>query len=243
MMENEKMRTIDETGKHYNEIIFEDDYIPKNVYIHQIGLRNRLIDRLLAGKKFKHVVDIGSGTGFHLHTLGKYADNLIATDISMSALKESKKHNNCQFVVCDVNKLPFKPGTIDLIWIAGVLHHVPKDLDNVISNNLAPALKKDGIILIDEPNKFNFFNYLNMKLSKADPTGDERPLSARKIRELLQKNRISIITTEHYELFEPLGVFLKNDISIKICGAIDRFIYHTPFSIFCIRWFIYARKS
>lgn len=236
------MQTIDETGKHYNEIIFEDDYIPKNVYIHQISLRNQLIDRLLAGKKFKHVVDLGSGTGFHLKTLGKYTDNLIATDISISALKESKKHNNCQFIACDVNRLPFKPGTIDLIWIAGVLHHVPKDLENVISNNLALALKKDGMVLIDEPNKYNFFNYLNMKLSKADPTGDERPLSSGKIKELLRKNQMSIIASERYELFEPLGVLLKNDTVIKICSIIDRFISHTPFNILFIRWFIYARK-
>jgi SAM-dependent methyltransferase len=242
-MENEKMRTIDETGKHYNEIIFEDDYIPKNVYIHQIGLRNRLIDRLLAGKKFKHVVDIGSGTGFHLHTLGKYADNLIATDISMSALKESKKHNNCQFVVCDVNKLPFKPGTIDLIWIAGVLHHVPKDLDNVISNNLAPALKKDGIILIDEPNKLNFLNYLNMKLSKADPTGDERPLSLKHIITIFEKNNFITIEAEPYELFGPISGLINLAIVAKICHMLDKFISHTFLKIICIRWYIYAIKN
>lgn len=241
-MENEKMRTIDETGKHYNEIIFEDDYIPKNVYIHQIGLRNKIIDRFLAGKKLKYVIDLGSGTGFHLQTLGKYSENLIATDISMSALKESKKHNNCQFVVCDVNKLPFKPSTIDLIWIAGVLHHVPKDLDNVINNNIAPVLKKEGLILIDEPNS-NFLSYVNMKLSKADPTGDERPLQLKKIEELLRKKDFTIIDSDIYELFSPIGVLLNSAIVINICTSIDVLLNRSFLKILLLRWFIYAKKN
>lgn len=237
------MRVIDETGKRYNEIIFEDDYIPKNVYIHQIELRNKIIDRFLMGKKFKYTVDLGSGTGFHLQTLGKYTENLIATDISMGALRESKKHNNCQFIACDVNNLPFKPETVDFIWVAGVLHHVPEHLNNVISNNIAPALKKDGLILIDEPNKFNLFNYVNMKLSKADPTGEERPLSLKKIEELLGKKNFTIIDSDIYELFSPIGVLLNSTIAVNICSSVDEFFNHCFLKILLLRWFIYAKKN
>lgn len=242
-MKTEKARIIEETGQKYNEIIFEDDYIPKEVYLHQIRLRNAVIDRLLAGKKFKYAIDMGSGTGFHLRTLSKYSENLIATDFSMGALKDSKKRFDCQFVVCDINRLPFKPGTIDFIWVAGVLHHVPKDLDNVIGYNLSPILRKDGLMLIDEPNKLNLLNYANMKLSKADPTGDERPLSQRTIGRLLDKYGLTVVDSDHYELFQPIGVYLNNKTLTKLFGGIDRIINRTFFKAISIRWYIFAKKD
>jgi ubiquinone/menaquinone biosynthesis C-methylase UbiE len=139
-----KKKLVEETGQRYNEIIFEQDYIPKEVYIHQINLRNNIINQSLSTKKFEYAVDLGCGTGFHLKTLSKYATTLIACDRSFGALKESKKRVKCEYIVCDINKLPFKPNTIDFIWIAGVLHHVPDDLEQVIGNNISPVLKKKG---------------------------------------------------------------------------------------------------
>lgn len=242
-MSDKKTQIIEETGKRYNKIIFEDDYIPERVYSYQINLRNELINKLLTNRKYKYVVDLGSGTGFHLKTLGKYAERLIATDMSFGALKESKKSNsNCEYIVCDINKLPFKPGTIDLIWIAGVLHHVPKDLDNVIGNNIAITLMKNGVLLIDEPN-MHVLNYLNMKLSKADPTGKERPLPLKKIEELLRKKDFTIIESDIYELFSPIGVFFNNTFLVKICNSLDKLLNHSFLKFLLLRWFIYAKKN
>lgn len=241
-MKTEKARAVEATGQKYNEIIFEDDYIPKDVYLHQIRLRNDRIDQLLADKKFKYVIDMGSGTGFHLQALSKYAETLVATDFSMGALKESKKCFNCQFIVCDINMLPFKPNTIDLIWIAGVLHHVPGDLDNVISHNLSTVLKNGGLMLIDEPNKLNPLNYVNMWLSKADPTGDERPLSLSKVEHMLEKNALDIVRSDYYELLQPAAVLLKNKRILGLFQRIDNIIGRTFIKRACIRWFIYAKK-
>lgn len=245
MKENNKtkIKVVEETGQNYNEIIYEEDYIPKDVYMHQINLRNNIIDQSLSGKKFDYAVDLGCGTGFHLETLNKYTTNLIGCDMSFGALKESKKNLKCEYIVCDVNALPFKPGTVDLIWIAGVLHHVPDDLENVIGNNISSVLKKNGLLLIDEPNKFNLFNYLNMKLSKADPTGDERPLSLYFIKRLLANNNFKVSNSNPYELFSPFGVLLKNEFILKFASFFDRILSKTPVKLIFLRWYILAEKK
>jgi SAM-dependent methyltransferase len=234
---------IERTGENYNEIIFEDDYIPKDVYIHQIQLRNEIIDKCLSGKKFKYVLDLGCGTGFHLKTLNQYAETLIGVDMSFGALKQSKKSLKCEYVVCDVNRLPFKPNTIDCIWIAGVLHHVPNDLENVIGNNITDILKEGGVILIDEPNKLNPFNFANMKLSKADPTGNERPLSLSRVKELLIQYDFEILSATFYEHFSPLGVLTKNRALIDLVNHFDDLLNKTFLRIFSLRWIIYAKKN
>ena len=51
MKGNNKTKVVEETGQKYNEIIFEEDYIPKDIYIHQIKLRNDIINQSLQNKK------------------------------------------------------------------------------------------------------------------------------------------------------------------------------------------------
>ncbi len=233
------IKTIEETGKRYNEIIFGEDYIPESVYIHQIHLRNDIINKCLSNRRFKYTIDLGCGTGFHLRTLNKYSENLIGIDMSFGALKESKKNIECDYIVCDVNKLPFKDNTIDFIWIAGVLHHVPNELNAVIYN-ISRILNNEGIVLIDEPNKLNLFNYLNMKLSKADPTGKERPLSSTKIERLLRTNNFTILESNLYEFFSPIGIIFKNNIMLRLCNLLDKYMLRIFLKHILLRWYIFA---
>jgi SAM-dependent methyltransferase len=236
---------IETTGEKYNDIIFHDDYIPKSVYFYQIQLRNEFITKSIEYKKFNYILDMGCGTGFHLNTLSHYANNLIGIDMSFGALKECKKSDNSyfvDFVVCDIKYLPFKKKSIDCIWIAGVLHHMPNDLETIFCNNVTPILKNNGFLLIDEPNKLNFFNFINMKLSKADPTGEERPLSLSYVENLLKCNNFEILKSEYYEFFSPLGILLNSTFMLKLFCFIDRIMQRSFTKIILLRWNISAKK-
>jgi len=233
---------VEETGAKYNKIIYEEDYIPQNVYKYQIQLRDDIIKRFIQDKFFKYALDIGCGTGFHLASIGNHSNNMIGIDMSLGALKEAKNTIECNYILCDINKLPFKNNAIDLIWIAGVLHHVPDDLDNVMPD-LSRILKIDGLILIDEPNSFNLFNHINMKLSKADPTGQEHPLPLNRITNHLELNGLSIIDSNHYELLSPLGILLNNKKLLYVFEKIDEYLAKTPLSKILLRWYIFASKS
>jgi len=233
------LKIIEETGKRYNDIIFGDDYISKDVYKFQINLRNEIINKCISNKRFKNTLDLGCGTGFHLETLSKFSEKLIAVDMSFGALKESKKNIECDYIVCDINKLPFKDNTIDFIWIAGVLHHVPNDLKSLISN-IRSILQNGSVILIDEPNKLNLFNYINMKLSKADPTGKERPLSLNRVERFLQSNNFTILKSDLYELFSPIGIICSNNFILNFCMLLDKYLHRTFLKKISLRWYILA---
>jgi SAM-dependent methyltransferase len=238
------IKIIEETGKRYNEIIFDKDYIPNNVYMYQINLRDNIIHKCVENRKFKYAIDLGCGTGFHLKTLSRYSENLIGTDMSLGALKECKKNVNidCNYIVSDIKRLPFKNNIINFIWISGVLHHVPNDLPAVIFS-ISQILKNDGLLLIDEPNKLNFFNNINMKLSKADPTGKERPISLNNIERLLETNNFIVLESDFYEFFSPIGIVLKNDIILNLLVLLDEYIHKTFFKFIQLRWYVLAHLS
>jgi len=131
---------------------------------------------------------------------------------------------------------------IDFIWIAGVLHHLPNEVNTIISN-ISYIIKKDGFVLIDEPNKLNLFNYLNMRLSKADPTGRERPLSLNKIKRLLLANNFTILKSDTYEFISPIGLIFNKNIVINLCNTLDSYINKTFLKAFSLRWYIFAMSG
>ena len=244
MATDEKTRQIiEDTGKNYNEIIFEDDVIPGTVYGYQIALRDEIIKNFLEDQKYRYILDLGCGTGFHQEALSHHADCLIGADMSFGALVGCKRKFSGEYVVCDVNCLPFKENSLDFIWIAGVLHHVPDNLVNVISNNLARILKHDGFLVIDEPNQGNPLNYLVLKMSKADPTGEERPLSSAAVRKILAESNLNIVRAEWYGFFAPFGLLLRNRFFLRICESMDSYLKRSVLKPVLLRWTIYAKKE
>jgi SAM-dependent methyltransferase len=211
--------------------------------MYQINLRDNIINRSVENRKFKYAIDLGCGTGFHLKTLSRYSETLIGTDMSLGALKECKKNIDvdCDYVVCDIKLLPFKNNTIDFVWISGVLHHIPCYI-NIAIYNISLILRHNGFVLIDEPNKLNFFNYINMKLSKADPTGKERPLSLNNIKRLLATNNFLVLDSNLYEFFSPIGIIMKNNIIMKLFILLDKYMNRTFLKNIQLRWYILASR-
>ena len=112
-------------------------------------------------KKVKNggfIIDAGCGTGTLLNkvkqnVLDIYNYNLIGIDISAQSLKIAKKDNAAaDFIVCDMDALPLRDKSCDLIIIRNVLHHLTTlaPLDNLIR-----LLDSDGFLLIDDKIKGN----------------------------------------------------------------------------------------
>jgi len=241
--QDEARKIIEDTGKNYNTIIFEEDFIPKDVYLYQIRIRDTFIRKLFSGSKFRYILDLGCGTGFHQATLGMYADILIGADMSFGALAECRKHFSGEYVVCDINHLPFKKNSLDCIWVAGVLHHIPADFKTAITDNIAVVLKSGGVVLIDEPNKWNPVNHVILKLSKADPTGTEKPLSLAQVKIVLENANMKIILMDWYELFAPFGQLLSNGNISRLSESVDCFLHRSFLKKIYFRWIIYAIKE
>ena len=141
-------------------------------------------------KKCK-ILDIGTGTGFVPSIIDRYFEDsvIIATDISQNMLlnaklKLSNLRNYFESVVCDVEILPFRDNSIDIITINSTLHHIPNYLGML--KETARILSREGILVImHEPNKlfyrsllpkinYVFQLYLNLKFKLKRRQGTEK---------------------------------------------------------------------
>ena len=98
----------------------------------------------------KLVLEAGCGAGRFTEVMLGAGGRVIATDLSSAV---DANFENCSYLgeyfVCqaDIWKLPFKPGSFDVVVCVGVIQHTPDP--EITINKLCMFLKPNGILLID----------------------------------------------------------------------------------------------
>ncbi len=112
------------------------------------------IKRLLDGKRFKTAVDVGGGYGRLCLLLEKYADKVTLAEPSQQQLDIAaeflKAHPNIDRKLLQAEDLKFKDGTIDLLTMIRVMHHLPDPMPEF--NEFARVLSDDGYAIIEVAN-------------------------------------------------------------------------------------------
>ena len=79
--------------------------------------------------KDARVLDAGCGTGRHtFHMARSGAREVFAMDLSQAievAARNNRENPNTHFIQADIYHPPFPPGSFDLVYSLGVLHHLP----------------------------------------------------------------------------------------------------------------------
>ncbi len=233
---------IEKAGKNYNSYMYEDrDIIPSNVYRYQIQLRKNMLEQELKNKTFDVVLDLGCGIGINSVILDSFTNKLlILSDLSKEAITTAKSHqykNKIMVKVCDAKEFNINlHSKINLVHICGVLHHLPSDLDECISN-LTKYTAKKTIVIVDEPNALNPFWWIVMKLSDADPVGNERPLLLSNILTKFKHYGYLPNKISYYAYFTPLLSTLTNNKRVLAqCEKIDLAMSKTFIKMFGWRW-------
>ncbi|MCX6709039.1 MAG: class I SAM-dependent methyltransferase [Candidatus Woesearchaeota archaeon] len=163
------------------------------VKAHVIDKINFIKENIELSKTTK-VLEVGAGNGYFSHYLEDSCD-LLATDVNKETLTLNPTKNK---KVCDVNKLPFKNNSFDVVTSFDILHHV---------NNPERAVKeitrvsKKYVVLV-EPNGDNIIQRA-IFLPVPREWGINR-FTTKYFKNIIKKNRLKILEFEHIgRLFTP----------------------------------------
>ncbi len=120
------------------------------------------IHRMLKGKHFAHAVDIGGGYGRLSTVLSYHADRVTLAEPSQQQLDIAEEYlkdfPQIDRKLMQADNLEFPDGSVDLIAMVRVMHHLPDPTTEFAE--IARALKKDGYLLLEVANYANFKNRL-----------------------------------------------------------------------------------
>lgn len=174
---------------------------PKHNYLHYWEGRDYenaaevvAIKRFLNGKRFKHAVDIGGGYGRLSVLLSEYADKVTLAEPSQQQLDIAKDflkdYPQIDRQIMQVDDLKFADGSVDLIMMIRVMHHLP---DPTIGfKEFARALSDDGYLLLEVANYAHGMNRLKHALK-----GKKLPTEPVDIRSAENRNDDEIAFVNH----------------------------------------------
>lgn len=159
---------------------YQYTYSKKHIEDHYLWKRFGFINKLIKIDDF--VLDIGCSTGATIDKIN--SKNKYGADFSKRQIEDAKKiHKNINFNKMDAKKLLFKDNFFNFVYSANTLYYVESLSKDGLKRSLKEikrVLKKEGKVLIIEPNKRNPYWKLFLGKEKYD-TGMEKHLSVGKI--------------------------------------------------------------
>jgi len=152
------------------------------------------IERLLEGKHFKNAVDVGGGYGRLCVLLEKYADKVTLAEPSQQQLHIAKDclqdHPEVDRKLLQAEDLKFKDGSIDLLTMVRVMHHLPNPTPEF--TEFARVLSPDGYAIIEVANYSHGRNRLKYFLK-----GEKLPTEPVSIRSKINDRKDEIPFVNH----------------------------------------------
>ena len=157
------------------------------------------------------VLDVGCGDGATEVFMNKYftAWNIYAIDISAKSIEETKSKNikGCEFRLYDGKNIPFEDNTFDVIFMAGVLHHIDFSLHHGILQEINRVLKTNGRFYLFEHNPLNPVTKHLVNTCVFDK--DARLLKIAYALQLFKKNNFNVQNKKFIIFFPRKGILSK----------------------------------
>lgn len=125
------------------------------------------IRRLLGTRRFRNAADIGGGFGRLCLLLAEYADHVTLAEPALSQLEAAKevlKDTDVAQIQMQADDLKFEDGSLDLITMVRVMHHIPEPSEEFAE--ISRVLAKDGVAIIEVANYGHFVNRMKHKRAK-----------------------------------------------------------------------------
>ncbi len=152
------------------------------------------IKRLLEGKRFKTAVDVGGGYGRLCVLLKNYADKVTLAEPSQQQLDLAKRfledHPEVDRKLLQADDLKFKDGSIDLVTMIRVMHHLPNPEPELAE--ISRVLSKDGYAIIEVANYMHGRNRIKHLIK-----GEKMPTEPVDIRSAANRHENEIAFVNH----------------------------------------------
>jgi len=157
------------------------------------------------------VLDLGCGDGVSELFMQQYFSNwqIEGIDVSKESIEMAKQQqlSNSGFAVYDGIHIPFDSNSFDVVFIAGVLHHVAFNLHAAMLNEIHRVLKPGGRLIIYEHNPLNPLTKHIVNTCVFDQ--DAKLLRCGYLTRLLIQQRFNISQRSYFIFFPPKGIFKK----------------------------------
>jgi ubiquinone/menaquinone biosynthesis C-methylase UbiE len=91
------------------------------------------------------IADVGSGPGHHTRLLRERGFMVVGLDLSWGMLRSGQARSVAQ---ADMRALPLQNGTLDGVWCAAALLHIPRPEVPVVLREFARVLRRGGQLVI-----------------------------------------------------------------------------------------------
>lgn len=170
------------------------------------------------------VLDLGCGDGVSEIFMQQYFSNwkVQGIDVSKESIVMAQKQGvaNANFDVYDGIHIPFADNSFDIVFVAGVLHHVEFGLHDAMIKEMKRVLKAGGRLLIYEHNPLNPLTKYLVRTCVFDK--DAKLLRRGYLTALLKQHGFAIDKTIYFIFIPPKGV-------LKKLVPLERFFHWLPF--------------
>lgn len=104
--------------------------------------------------KHENYLDVGCGYGVNSSIFGQDFNKVVCLDLNAKNLNECSRRTRSSLIKGDVQLLPFKSNSFDLVSAFSLIEHVADK--RAMLSNLLTVLKKDGELVLQFPNKYFF---------------------------------------------------------------------------------------
>lgn len=163
------------------------------------------------------ILDLGCGLGYGAAILSKSGRNVIGIDFSLAALSYARSvYRGPQYVVANINNLPFRNNIFDVVVAFEIIEHVPEP--HRALDEISRVLREKGVLFASTPNIENLSNRFAHLIFKR-PYKVENPYH---ILEFTYKDFLNLIREHGFRINKIQGQIL----TIPVVGKMaNRSIY------------------
>ena len=210
-----KTADFDDFADEYSNVINKASKLSGEKFEYFVNLRvwmmkNRL-DKHEAFPKNGCILDFGCGSGGTEAALGEafpssaiHAVDQSAESIRIAGLKGLK---SATFSAYSGTRLPFADSSFDLVYMNGVMHHVPENERQLVLRELHRVMKRGGNLFIFENNPRNPLMMRAMANNPMD--AGVKAIPPRDIRKLGQWSGFAVVESWYYFFFPNILRFLR----------------------------------